>query len=96
MQQVGEQAKSIKPIQSAQEKLSKMGWAPSRIAHATGLHVSVVSRTLRGESRSAAAQLVIAKFAGLSPRELFGDHCNPTLASVQVKARQRKGGSRAA
>lgn len=73
-----------------------MGWTASRLAFAIGLHASVVSRTLRGHSRSAATQILIARFLGLAPRDLFGDACNPTIVNEPSAPRRKKGGSRAA
>ena len=73
-----------------------MGWTSSRLALAVGLHTSVVSRTLRGETRSAASQLLIARFLGLAPKDLFGVACNPSISDEPATPRRRKGGTRAA
>jgi transcriptional regulator with XRE-family HTH domain len=75
----------------------RLGWSVSRLAHALGLHHSVVSRTLRGESRNPATQALIAMFAGQSPRDLFGDHCAPSIRNLRApKSTSRKGASHAA
>lgn len=73
---------------SAQAQLLRLGWSSSRLAHALGIHRSVVSRTLRGESRNPATQALIAMFAGLAPKDLFGDACAPSIRNLRApKAR---------